>query len=105
MVTGSTAVVTVEIQGQQFPIRTSLDAAYVQRLAAHVDDQIQKVSRSAPAADMLSIAILAALNVTDEYFRARQMSDDTRATFEERASALEQLVDTALALNASTGHD
>lgn len=98
MAPGSTAVVTVEIQGQQFPIRTSLDAAYVQRLAAHVDEQIQQVSRSAPTADMLSMAILAALNVTDEYFRARQMTDDAQTAFQERAAALEQLVDTALAL-------
>lgn len=103
MVTGSTAVVTVEIQGQQFPIRTSLDAAYVQRLAAHVDEQIQKVSRSAPTADMLSIAILAALNVTDEFFRARETSDDARTTLEARATALEHLVDAALALDARSG--
>jgi cell division protein ZapA (FtsZ GTPase activity inhibitor) len=99
MVPGSSAVVTIEIQGQQFPIRTSLDAAYVQRLAAHVDEQIQKVSRSAPTADMLSVAILAALNVTDEYFRARELSDDARATLTARAAALEHLVDAALALD------
>jgi len=98
MASGPTAVVTVEIQGQQFPIRTSLDAAYVQRLAAHVDEQIQKVSRSAPTADMLSIAILAALNVTDEFFRARVDSDDAQSALAERAGALEHLVDQAIAL-------
>lgn len=100
MASGLSSVVTVEIQGQQFPIRTSLDAAYVQRLAAHVEEQIQKVSRSAPTADMLSIAILAALNVTDEFFRARDVSDAAHTTLAERAAALEHLVDAALALDA-----
>lgn len=99
MASGPTAVVTVEIQGQQFPIRTSLDAAYVQRLAAHVDEQIQKVSRSAPTADMLSIAILAALNVTDEFFRARDVGDKAQSALAERARALEHLVDQVLALD------
>jgi len=99
----SSGVVTVEIQGQQFPIRTSLDAAYVQRLAAHVDEQIQHVSRSAPSADLLSLAILAALNVTDECFRARDDSDEARTTLARRALALEDLVDAALALDPRTG--
>jgi len=101
MASGLSSVVTVEIQGQQFPIRTSLDAAYVQRLAAHVEEQIQKVSRSAPTADLLSIAILAALNVTDEFFRARDVSDAARTTLAERAEALEHLVDAALARDAA----
>jgi len=99
----SSGVVTVEIQGQQFPIRTSLDASYVQRLAAHVDEQIQSVSRSAPSADLLSLAILAALNVTDECFRARDDSDEARTTLARRALALEDLVDAALALDPRTG--
>ncbi|MBM3782340.1 MAG: cell division protein ZapA [Acidobacteria bacterium] len=102
MASGITTVVTVEIQGQQFPIRTSLDAAYVQRLAAHVDDQIQKVSRSAPTADTLSLAILAALNVTDEFFRARDDHDEAHSTLAERAMALEHLVDEALAHGSSS---
>jgi cell division protein ZapA (FtsZ GTPase activity inhibitor) len=49
---------------------------------------------------MLSIAILAALNVTDEFFRARDVSDAARTTLAERAEALEHLVDAALALDA-----
>ena len=54
-------VVTVEIQGQQYPIKTSLDASYVHRLAAHVEGRLQKAALSAPSADTVGLAILTAL--------------------------------------------
>ena len=41
-----------------------------------------------------------ALNVTDEFFRARDVSDAAHTTLAERAAALEHLVDAALALDA-----
>jgi len=91
-------VVTVEIQGQQYPIKTSLDDAYVHRLAAHVESRLQKAARSAPSADTVGLAILTALNITDEYFRARAERAAETDTIAERAAALERIVDQALQL-------
>ena len=34
-------VVPIHIQGQQYPIRTSLEAEYVQRLAEFVDEKMR----------------------------------------------------------------
>ena len=64
-------VVTVEIHGQRYPIRSALDAAYVAELAAYVDEKMRLAARESPAGDTLQIAVLAALNIADEYFRAR----------------------------------
>ena len=72
-------VVTVEIQGQQYPIKTSLDASYVHGLAAHVEARLQKAALSAPSGDAVGLAILTALNITDEYFRARTNGPRSRA--------------------------
>ncbi|MDH4063177.1 MAG: cell division protein ZapA [Acidobacteriota bacterium] len=91
-------VVTVEIQGQQYPIKTSLDDDYVHRLAAHVDSWLQKAARSAPSADTLGLAILTALNISDEYFRARAERTAETDTIAERTAALERIVDQALQL-------
>lgn len=91
-------VVTVEIQGQQYPIKTSLDAGYVQRLAAHVEARLQKAALSAPSADTVGLAILTALNITDEFFRARDERTAQSGNLAERAAALERIVDQALAL-------
>ena len=91
-------VVNVEIQGQHFPIKTSLDPAYVHRLAAHVEARLQRAALSAPSADTVGLAILTALNITDEFFRARDQRVADSGTLAERAAALERIVDHALQL-------
>ena len=56
-------VVTVEIGGQRYPIRSVLDEQYVTELAAYVDQKMRAASDAAPASDMLGLAILVALNI------------------------------------------
>lgn len=91
-------VVTVEIQGQQYPIRTTLDAVYVQRLASHVNSRMDQAASTAPSADTVGLAILTALNIADEYFRARELQASASGSLAERTAALERIVDQALAL-------
>ena len=90
------AVVTVEIAGQRYPIRSGLEPAYVIELAAYVDQKMRVATESAPASDMMGLAVLVALNLADEYFRARQQSSSAHGELNERALRLEQLVDDAL---------
>jgi cell division protein ZapA len=102
-------VVTVEIGGQRYPIRSGLDPAYVGELAAYVDQKMRAASEAAPTTDMLGLAILVALNLADEYFRARQNQSTSDGELNERALRLEQLVDQILdhsgvPLKVSGGH-
>jgi cell division protein ZapA len=90
-------VVTVEIAGQRYPIRSALDERYVAELAAYVDGKMRAAAETAPASDLLGLAILVALNVADEYFRARQLQSSARGELNDRALRLEQLVDEVLA--------
>ena len=90
------AVVTVEIAGQRYPIRSGLEPAYVIELAAYVDQKMRVATESAPASDNMGLAILVALNLADEFFRARQQSSSAHGELNERALRLEQLVDDAL---------
>jgi cell division protein ZapA len=93
------SVVTVDIGGQRYPIRSGLDAAYVVELAAYVDQKLRAASDAAPSTDMLGLAVLVALNLADECFRARQQQNSSSGELTERALRLEQLVDEALAVN------
>jgi|SRR3954471_22447117 cell division protein ZapA len=88
-------LVTVEISGLRYPIRSQLDAAYVAELAAYVEQKMQLAARESPAGDTLKIAVLAALNIADECFRARDEGAQ-RAGVGERARELERLLDLAL---------
>ena len=90
-------VVTIEIAGQKYPIRSGLDPTYVGELAAYVDQKMRAASESAPSSDMLGLAILVALNLADEYFRARQQQSSASGELNERALRLEQMVDDVIA--------
>ena len=89
-------IVSVEIAGQRYPIRSSLDVAYVTELAAYVDEKMKAAAQAAPTSDMLGLALLVALNIADECFRARQQSSSSSGELNERALRLERLVDDVL---------
>src|ERR671916_669749 len=92
-------VVTVEIHGQQYPIRSGLDPAYVQELASYVDGKMRAAARETLAGDTLKIAVLAALNIADECFRVQAEDRDRRNSITTRAEELERMLDLALGLD------
>jgi len=94
--TESLRVVTVEIGGQRYPIRSTLEQGYVAELAAYVDAKMRSASDTAPAADGMGLAILVALNLADELFRARDRQSSTSGDLTERALRLERLLDDVL---------
>ena len=89
-------VIPVEIHGQRYPIRTTLDQEYVARLAAYVDEKIRAASESTPTGDSLRLAVLAALNIADELFRTRDALRTRDGRWVERAEELERLLDRVL---------
>ena len=91
-----TEVITVEIAGQPYPIRSTLDPKYVAELAAYVDQKMRAASETAPASDLLGLAVLVALNIADEYFRARDQQSSASGELNARALRLERLVDDVL---------
>lgn len=97
-----TRVVTVEIAGQRYPIRSAYDERYVAELSAYVDQKMRSAAEAAPASDMLGLAVLVALNIADEFFRARDQQSEADGVLNERALRLEQFLDDVLAQVAET---
>ena len=89
-------VIPVEIHGQRYPIRSGLDPDYVARLASYVDEKIQAAADSTPTGDTLRLAIIAALNIADEYFRCRDANSARDGELAERAGEIERLLDRIL---------
>ena len=89
-------VVAVEIHGQRYPIRSSLEPEYVARLAAYVDERVRAAGESTPNGDSVRILILAALNIADELFRIRETNQTWDGRLAERAGELEQMLDRLL---------
>ena len=89
-------VISVEIHGQRYPIRSALDPDYVNRLAVFVDDKIRAAADSTRTGDSLRLAVLAALNIADELFRCRETNHARDGQLAERAGELERLLDRVL---------
>jgi cell division protein ZapA len=89
-------VISVDIRGQRYPIRSTLDQEYVARLASYVDEKMSAAADATPTGDSLRLAVLAALNVADELFRCRDASRARTGEIAERAGELERLLDRIL---------
>lgn len=91
-------VVQIEVHGQKYPIRTELDPQYVEELAQFVESRMALAAKASPSSDAVGLAILTALNITDEYFRMRKNASNESGDVAARTAALERMVDQALAL-------
>jgi len=89
-------VISVEINGQRYPIRSTLDQEYVARLASYVDEKMRAAADTAPTSDSLRLAVLTALNLADELFRCRDVTRARSGELAERAGELERLLDRVL---------
>jgi len=96
--------ILVAIYNQTYSLRGELDEAYMQQLAAYVDEKMRALAAHTETADPLRLAILAALNLADDYFRLQQQTQQRRPEaaelppeFTHRLTHCSQLLDAALA--------
>ncbi len=73
----------VEICGQQYTLRGEADSAYIQGLAAFVEQKVKEVS-SLPGEHSFKTAILAAINITDELFQLRRQQKQSKDSIDRR---------------------
>ncbi len=84
---GSTGV---EIFGQTYNVRGDGDPDYLLELARFVDSRMREVAGQVATVDPMKIAILAALNIADEFSRFRRQREDAAGVWIERT---EEIVD------------
>ncbi len=88
--------VRVEIFDQVYNLRGS-DADYILKLAEYVDGKMRAVSEQTSTVDSVRLAVLAALNIADEYHmlkrRLETASPEARQRATKLASALDEVLD------------
>ncbi|HXF76505.1 MAG TPA: cell division protein ZapA [Methylomirabilota bacterium] len=65
----------VEILGQKFTISSDAEENYMLKIAGYVDDKMQELLRSSKPVAKSNLAMLAALNIADEYHRLKDAHD------------------------------
>ena len=82
-------LVNVRIFGQEYPIWASSYEDYIKEVAAYVDKKMHEVQRSVPSSMNASkIAILAAMNISDELFGARRGEYSFKGEVESKVKSL-----------------
>ncbi|HEX7958821.1 MAG TPA: cell division protein ZapA [Terriglobales bacterium] len=87
--------VRVEIYDQAYNLRGT-DADYILKLAEYVDTKMRLVSQQTSTVDSLRVAVLAALNIADEYHLLKKKYDAIASTYEERTHTLSGALDEVL---------
>jgi cell division protein ZapA len=87
--------VRVEIFDQVYNLRGS-DADYILKLAEYVDGKMRAVSVQTATVDSVRLAVLAALNIADEYHLLRRSVDAPSPEARQRASKLASALDEVL---------
>lgn len=81
--------VKVEIAGQELTIRSNEGPEYVQELADFVDAHLRELSAGKKIQSLHRLALLVAVQITDELFREKDLHARFRARVEGRLRALE----------------
>ena len=94
--------VRVEIYDQTYHLRGS-DAEYIAQLAEYVDTKMRLISQQASTVDSLRLAVLAALNIADEFHILKRKYDSIASDYNERAGHLAGALDEVLQEVRRTG--
>lgn len=89
-------LIQVEIYGQPYMLRGEGNSAYIQELAAYVDEKMNEIANSSSTVDSLKVAILAALNIADDYHQMKRDVEKQRMDLAVRTAACERLLDSAI---------
>src|SRR5437879_9616939 len=87
--------VRVEIFDQAYNLRGS-DPEYILKLAEYVDSKMRAVSEQTSTVDSARLAVLAALNIADEYHLLKRRQDGGTVNYEKRAHQLSHALDEVL---------
>ena len=91
----SNGSVRVEIYDQAYNLRGS-DPEYIFKLAEYVDTKMRAVAAQTTTIDSLRLAVLAALNIADEYHLLKRKYDTIASELNQRTRNLSGALDEVL---------
>ncbi len=88
--------IRVEIYDQEYHMRGDLDPEYIHRLAKFLDQRMRLIAARTKTVDSLRVAVLAALNLADEYHQLKARHEATTKQVDEKVSEYSEVLDELL---------
>ena len=79
---------------QEYSVKAPADPTYIKKIAEYVDTKMREVQSGFSSTQSSNrIAILSAMNITDELFNAKKRGDSDNNEIEEKITSLIELID------------
>ena len=86
--------IKITIFGQEYSVKAPADPTYIKKIAEYVDSKMREVQSGFSSTQSSNrIAILSAMNITDELFNARKKGDSDDSKIEDKINSLIELID------------
>ena len=89
-------VIRLEILGREFTIRSDEGEERVKKIGEYVNQKIQEITNDGKTVSTLNAAILAALNIANDYFKAVEGQKNFWQSIEARSGRLIALIDSKI---------
>lgn len=96
--------IRVVIYDQEYHMRGELDPEYIRGLAQFVDGKMRSIAARTRTVDSLRTAILAALNIADEYHQLRAKHEAITKDVDQKLGACGEVLDQILGLEPGIAH-
>ena len=89
--------VSISIFGQEYSVKAPADPEYILKIAEYLDGKMREVQPGFTTTQSSTrIAILAAMNITDELFNSRQSGESEDTEVEQKITSLIELIDESI---------
>lgn len=88
--------VRVTIYDQEYNMKGELDPQYIQKLAEFLDAKMRTIAARTRTVDSLRVAVLAGLNLADEYHQLKAKQEASAKQVDEKVGECHQMLDQML---------
>jgi len=88
--------VRIEILGREYNVRSDEGEERVKKIAEYVDQKIKEIAADTKTLSTINVAILAALNIADDYFRAVEDQNHLTRTVKNKSGQLIAMIDSKI---------
>jgi cell division protein ZapA len=88
--------IRVMIYDQEYHMKGELDAEYIEKLAQFLDTKMRWIAGRTRTVDSLRVAVLAGLNIADEYHQLKTKYESTTKEVDQKVSEYNDVLDQIL---------
>ena len=92
----SQETIRIEIFDQEYNVKGSLGAEYLDELAKYVDGKMRSIAARSRTVDTVRVAVLAALNIADEYHQLKAKHEATTLQVAQKVGECNEVLDRLL---------